>query len=181
MSKSQKSRRREQPQVRPPARPWISRLATVALVVGTIAAGAFWWNRGRHADAARAEVPAAAASVIIQAVSLPATSMAAVNKLKGQWLRPDGGYILEIRDVKPDGTVDAGYFNPRPIHVAKAQASLEGQFIKVFIELRDVNYPGSTYTLYFNAASDHLAGNYFQAAQGATFEGEFVRRGLSTP
>ena len=35
----------------------------------------------------------------------------------------------------------AGYFNPKSIHVAQAEASREGNAVKVFIELRDVNYP----------------------------------------
>jgi len=41
--------------------------------------------------------------------------------LKGRWLRPDGGYIIEIRGVDPSGKIDAVYLNPRPINVARAQ------------------------------------------------------------
>ena len=29
----------------------------------------------------------------------------------GEWVRPNGGYIIHVRDIKPDGSVDAGYFN----------------------------------------------------------------------
>ena len=34
--------------------------------------------------------------------------------LKGRWLRPDGGYIIQIRSVDGSGKMDAGYFNPGP-------------------------------------------------------------------
>jgi hypothetical protein len=39
-----------------------------------------------------------------------------------------------------------------------------------------VNYPGSTYTLRYDAATDQLKGIYFQAAQGAQYEVYFARR-----
>jgi len=44
-----------------------------------------------------------------------------------------------------------------------------------FVELRDVNYPGSTYTLVYQAENDRLYGIYYQAALGQMFEVEFVR------
>jgi hypothetical protein len=96
-------------------------------------------------------------------------------KLKGRWERPDGGYILEIRAVAADGRVDAGYFNPSPINVARGVAYREGSASRVVIELRDVGYPGSTYQLTLDAASDQLIGQYFQAATGQTYDVVFVR------
>ena len=69
----------------------------------------------------------------------------------------------------------AGYFNPKSIHVAQAEASREGGVMKVFIELRGVNYPGSTYTLTYDPASDQLKGVYYQAALQQRFEVVFVR------
>jgi hypothetical protein len=104
-----------------------------------------------------------------------ATPNAGFGMLKDKWQRPDGGYILEIRNVEPGGKMDAGYFNPRPINVAKAEASYEGQTVKIFIELRDVNYPGSTYDLNFDPPSDSLKGIYYQAAIQQRFEVVFVR------
>jgi hypothetical protein len=47
--------------------------------------------------------------------------------------------------------------------------------VKVFIELRDVNYPGSTYTLAYDPVSDQLKGDYFQAALRQTFDVFFTR------
>jgi hypothetical protein len=129
---------------------------------------------GKQEDATVPAPPAAA----VNATNPPAaaaTPSAAFAKLPGRWLRPDGGYILEIRSVAPDGKTDARYLNPRPINVAKAEASQEGASVKVFIELRDVNYPGSTYTLTYDSTNDRLYGIYFQAAIRESFEVFFQR------
>jgi uncharacterized protein (DUF2147 family) len=97
------------------------------------------------------------------------------ERLAGKWVRPDGGYILELRDVGSKGALKAGYFNPKSIKVHSASwQTVEGR-PTVFVELRDVNYPGSTYNLQYDPAADRLQGKYFQAALGQTFEVEFVR------
>jgi len=97
------------------------------------------------------------------------------GKLKGRWLRPDGGYIIAIKDIDPGGKMDAAYYNPRQINVSEAQATWEGGTLKVFIELRDVRYPGSTYTLTYDPKADQLSGVYYQAAIGQRFDVFFVR------
>jgi hypothetical protein len=97
------------------------------------------------------------------------------GKLKGRWMRPDGGYILSVKDVDPAGKMDAAYYNPRPINISKAQATLEGETLKVFIEMRDTGYPGSTYTLTYDPKTDQLGGMYYQAAIGQRFNVIFVR------
>ena len=102
-------------------------------------------------------------------------SNAEFRKLKGRWQRPDGGYIVEVKSVAPDGSIDAAYFNPELIHVTRAEASRDGDAIKVSIELRDVNYPGSTYTLTYEPRSDELKGIYYQAIERQRFEVAFVR------
>ena len=94
----------------------------------------------------------------------------------GEWVRPDGGYVVHVRDVNPDGSVDAGYYNPSEIHIAKARVSLWKGLIKLFIELQDKGYPGSTYTLYYYAEKDVLAGFYYQAAMQQTFKVVFFRK-----
>jgi hypothetical protein len=98
-----------------------------------------------------------------------------VGVLKGRWQRPDGGYVIEIKNIDQLGKMEVAYFNPRPIHVAKADAARDGSTIKVFIELRDVFYPGSTYHLTYDPKSDQLKGTYFQAALKQTFEVVFDR------
>ena len=100
---------------------------------------------------------------------------AAFDSLKGRWLRPDGGYVIDIRGVEASGKMDAGYFNPRPINVSQAEAFREGDTTKVFIELRDVNYPGATYNLTYDFEKDQLRGVYFQPAVRQSFDVVFIR------
>ena len=98
-----------------------------------------------------------------------------VQRLEGRWVRPDGGYVLELRDIKKDGSVSAAYYNPRPINVFSAKWSQREGKINLFVELRDVNYPGSKYILKYDPESDRLKGTYFQAVEKQTFNIEFVR------
>jgi len=95
--------------------------------------------------------------------------------LIGRWVRPDGGYIIEIRGIDSVGRVDASYFNPGEINVSRADATLEEGKLKLFIELRDTGYPGSTYDLVYNEQKDMLAGVYFQAVQQQNYQVFFVR------
>jgi hypothetical protein len=95
--------------------------------------------------------------------------------LKGRWLRADGGYVLEIRDISPDGRMDAGYFNPRQINVSRGEVSRRGQVTSVFIALRDTGYPGCTYTLLYDPLEDLLKGTYYQAAVQESYEIVLVR------
>ena len=97
------------------------------------------------------------------------------DRLKGRWVRPDGGYIIEINGIESNGHLDARYYNPRPIHVAEATVSSEGGFAKIFIELRDTGYPGATYTLLYQSKKDLLVGRYFQPSMGQTFDVVFMR------
>ena len=103
---------------------------------------------------------------IVGAIVLVQGERGEFEALKGRWLRPDGGYVFEIRAVDPSGKIDARYFNPRPINIAKAEATRDGSQLNVFVELRAPNYPGSTYTLMYDPKQDQLRGTYFQAALG---------------
>ncbi len=98
-----------------------------------------------------------------------------LQRLEGRWFRPDGGYILELWDIKKDGSVSVAYYNPRPIKVFIARWSRKAGRINLFVELRDVNYPGSKYNLRYDPKSDRLGGTYFQAVERQTFDIEFVR------
>jgi hypothetical protein len=97
------------------------------------------------------------------------------ERLRGRWVRPDGGYVLEIRAVDARGAIDAAYLNPRPINVARAEATRDGSLLQVFVELRAPNYPGSTYRLIHDPENDQLKGIYFQAVTRQTFDVVFVR------
>jgi len=107
--------------------------------------------------------------------ALTVPDQASPDRLTGRWLRPDGGYVIEIRGAQADGRLDATYLNPRPINVSHAEWRREGGRLRVFIELRDTNYPGSTYTLRYAPEQDRLVGDYFQAVQQQTFYVEFIR------
>ena len=83
---------------------------------------------------------------------------------------------LDIRSAEPDGRLEAAYLNPRPIKVARAEWRREEGRLLVSVELRDVNYPGSTYNLRYVPDGDRLVGDYYQAVQKRTFDVEFVRQ-----
>ena len=127
-------------------------LAGIVVFIGLTALGAWWWNQSRDAG-----------------------TLAAFQKLEGRWQRGDGGYVIDIRGVAADGKITAAYFNPRPVNVAGAEASMADGALKVFIELRDINYPGSTYQLSYDSATDRLRGTYFQAMLRESYAVEFGR------
>ena len=95
--------------------------------------------------------------------------------LIGRWQRTDGGYVIEIKRVEIDGAMQAAYFNPRPINVSRATASVFKDHLKVEVELRDTGYPGSSYTLLYDPDKDALLGFYYQAVQKQNFDVVFVR------
>lgn len=97
--------------------------------------------------------------------------------LIGRWARTDsdGAYVIEIKSAGADGKLDASYFNPNPIKVGHASWQQKNKGIMIVVELRDVNYPGSTYTLQFSTTEDRMTGNYYQAVEGANFTVEFLR------
>jgi len=143
----------------------------VSLVAGVSAIGLWWWTTNRTVQGISPSAGTEAASASSPAISAKTD----FRGLKGRWLRPDGGYVLEIKNVLEGGRLEATYGNPRPIHVARAEASQDGEATKIFVELRDVNYPGSTYDLVYDLGSDSLHGIYFQAVQQQRFEVIFTR------
>jgi len=151
MTKSRKPRPRAKPA---PARVrrYLPLLAGIALAIGLLAAGYWWWGHARAAD-----------------------PQAMYQKLQGRWQRADGGYIIDISGVDAAGMLTARYLNPNPIKVAKAEASMLGDTLRVFLELRDVNYPGSTYQLTYDPKADLLQGIYYQAKLRESYDVEFTR------
>ncbi len=97
------------------------------------------------------------------------------RSLVGRWVRPDGGYVVEIRSVSPDGKLDASYANPTPLPFSRAEATREGSEIRVFLELTAGGYNGSTYTLSFDPAKNILRGVYFQAVAKQRYDIHFER------
>jgi hypothetical protein len=105
-----------------------------------------------------------------------ATDQSGIERLVGRWLRTDGSYVIEVRAARADGRLEASYFNPRPINVARAEWRRASDGLGIFIELRDVNYPGSTYRLRHAVDKDRLVGEYFLAVTRETFPVQFVRQ-----
>ena len=97
------------------------------------------------------------------------------QKILGRWLRPDGGYVLVIDDIDEKGQLIAAYLNPRKINVSQAQAEVEGERIKVFVELKDSYYPGNYYELYYDEDADKLIGTYYHLGINQEFDVYFVR------
>lgn len=93
----------------------------------------------------------------------------------GRWVRPDGEYVLELSVTGTKGKLKAAYFNPRPIHVSRAEVACKEGNCTVFVESRDVNYPGSKYNLRYDKKTDRLIGRYFEAVAGETYAVEFLR------
>lgn len=153
--------------------PAAKRVLTIAVVLLIVISGIYLIKTtGRDKEAAPIEPVESTESPVLEETPQPE---AMFETLIGRWLREDGGYVVEISGVLPDGTLKAAYFNPRPIHVSQAAAAEEGGNVKVGIELNDVNYPGCLYTLVLDPVLDQLHGTYFQAAMGETFKVTFVR------
>ncbi len=147
----------------------------ILLVVGLGVAAALLWPRGKPSEIPS---PSSAPPTETKATNGTATVAEArpdFQKLKGKWVRPDGGYVLEIRNLAGAGTIDAAYYNPNPIKIARAEVSREGPVMKVFVELRDTGYPGCTYNLKYIPQTDQLVGVYFQAAMQQSFDVVFER------
>ena len=97
------------------------------------------------------------------------------QSLVDRWVRPDGGYFLDLREFVSDGSLVAAYFNPKPINVARAGWRPAAEGLDLFVELRDVNYPDSIYTLHYDPVTDRMQGLYFQAVQQQSYEVMFTR------
>jgi uncharacterized protein (DUF2147 family) len=122
-------------------------------------------------------LPCAFISSAGDAFAAPAPGAGAKNVkyFEGYWIRPDGGYVLNVQEIGNDGRVKVAYYNPRPVNVGRAELRTKNGTALLVVELRDVNYPGSTYTLRYDPAGDRLQGKYYQAVQKQTYEVEFVR------
>jgi uncharacterized protein (DUF2147 family) len=161
----------------PARRPWamliIAAAAVVAAVVLVVKSREPETNRP---DASRAGTTATSPGTSA-ATREGATSVAApaIEKLVGKWQRTDGDYALDVRRVGSDGRAEVTYSNPGPINVSRAEVKQDGGRLTLFVELRDVNYPGATYNLAYQQAQDALAGSYYQPALGQTYEVAFLR------
>lgn len=149
--------------------PIFAKVISILLTIGAITAAAFFLFHGKPTGAQSPAPPVSKES------SATLETKAGYDRLQGRWRRPDGGYVIDISEIDARGKMVARYYNPRPINVSRAEASQEGTTTKVFIELRDTNYPGATYNLTYDPGSDQLRGIYFQPALNQSFDVVFVR------
>ena len=148
-------------------------IASALIVVAAVVCGVLIW-RINAVDSAESASPSDSNSESVSpavAISEPVN----VLKLVGRWLRTDSPYVIEIREVSPDGTLRAGYYNPQPINVSAAKVENKNGTLQVFVELHDTGYPGSNYTLNYNPQNDALEGTYFQATLRQNFNVAFMR------
>jgi len=82
-----------------------------------------------------------------------------VRRLEGRWVRLDGGYVLDLREIRKTAALTAAYFNPRPIKVFSAKWSREDGKINLFVELRDVKLPGIKIQLAIRTESRPVEGD----------------------
>ena len=146
------------------------RSRTRGIVVAWLVGFALAWL---EAGCAIAQGTAPAAS---GAADSPVAAAPAFATLKGTWVRPDGGYRIEIANVASDGQIAATYFNPNRLPFEKALATMDGARLRAAFELQAGGYAGSTYDLVYDPASDRLKGIYYQAVMKQKFDVYFVRK-----
>ncbi len=116
--------------------------------------------------------------VAVTAVETTSLRSPAVLALQGRWVRTDAPYVVELSHAQ-NGSLQAAYFNPKPIHVGKTETAEQGGLVQVLIELQDVNYPGSTYVLTYDRPQDLLKGIYFHPVNKQSYDVTFVRQSAS--
>jgi len=125
---------------------------------------------------AAAPLPAATAAAPLPAATAAASAPAAEpGRLVGRWLRSDADYTIEVERAGADGSIDAKYFNPGPIHVSRAAWKLDAGRLLLFVELTDRGYPGNNYALLYDPGSDALSGEYRHLGLHETYEVVFSR------
>ena len=188
MGRKKRHRGADRPPAAAPKTGWVRGIAALAVVGGAVALALMSWRsdpgpttRSPSAGGALPAAPPPTATPGPRAATPPpaaaASAPAELRPLLGEWRRPDGGYVLAVTGIAEDGTATAGYLNPQPINVGRAEARRDEKgVLHLFVELRDRNYPGSTYTLVYDPEGDQLVGVYFQAVQRASYDVVFVRR-----
>lgn len=98
-----------------------------------------------------------------------------MQAIQGSWVRSDAPYLIELARGQ-DGSLQAKYFNPQPIHVASTTTREQDDVLSVIIILQDVNYQGSTYTLAYDRKRDVLQGTYLHGGSGQLYQVDFTRK-----
>ena len=162
----------------PARRPWFLLMVAAAAVVAAVVV----FVNSREADPNRPQASPAGAAETTPPTTAPVANEGGARvaaptpqRLLGKWQRTDGDYALDVRRIGAEGRAEVAYFNPGVINVSRAEVKQDGSRLVLSVELRDVNYPGSTYLLAYQPGQDVLVGTYLQPALGQTYEVGFVR------
>ena len=142
------------------------RLGFVALPQGAVLASGAAFAQG---PVARPATPVAAASA----------SQPALAVLVGRWVRPDGGYVINIKAADASGKLDASYANPNPLPFYTAEATRDSGVIRLFFELRAGGYNGSTYSADLRPGKRPTQGRVLPGRGEATVRGSVRARKVS--
>lgn len=144
-----------------------------------VTAGAVTRRRAFALAGAAVAVAAAGSHALAQRPAAADAGKSGTGVLLGRWVRPDGGYVIDIRAVDANGKLDASYANPRPLPFSRAEVvrdgSTNGSTIRLYFELRAGGYDGSNYALVYDPAGDRLVGVYTQAVARQKFDVRFER------
>ena len=103
-------------------------------------------------------------------------SESAFGALPGRWVRPDGGYVINIKSVDASGKLDAAYANPNPLPFARAEAghgmARPSSFSSRFVPAATTDRPTPLPT---TRRADVLKGVYYQAVAQQKFDVFFTR------
>ena len=95
--------------------------------------------------------------------------------IQGLWILTDAPYVIELRSTLGSGvSLQAKYFNPKPVNVEKTETIEKNAQLHVLVVLKDVNYQGSYYFLSYNREKDILQSNYFHAASQQKYKVNFI-------
>ncbi len=107
-------------------------IASALIVIVAVVCGVLIWrmNASGSTESASPSGSNSEGVSLAEAISEPVN----MQKLVGRWLRTDSPYVIEIREVSPDGTLRAGYYNPQPINVSAAKVENNNSTLQVFVE-----------------------------------------------
>ncbi|WP_281322931.1 hypothetical protein [Flavobacterium aestivum] len=97
------------------------------------------------------------------------------NLIKGLWGRTEGVGEINISEVRDNGLLKATFCNPKSINIEKAVWTNSSDVLRIYILLREDNYPGSSFSLNYIAEKDLLLGVYFDALTNISYTVSFKR------
>jgi hypothetical protein len=97
------------------------------------------------------------------------------NLLKGVWGRTDATGVVNISEVLDNGLLKTTFYSPKMINIEKAVWTNSSDVLRIYILLREDNYPGSSFSLNYMAEKDLLLGVYFDALTNESLTISFER------